>query len=315
MQAMETYSTLLESGQPDERTSSTPDVRQFLMDLVATTLERETLPLEGAWRLGSETVRDLRSRHGYTPPGGWRGVASLAAGCDVLEASREEFEARTTPEALSDWSDAETRRRLVEAFTRRLVPPTTAAGLFILLGVHPAWGVHLAHASNRRSTSREETKNDRSRRERDLFPEETFRVVRRAVFGAMSATTTALRQLDGDARYSVDALAEWIECVCRQTRQRAEGELGEADRSGLAPFVDDSEVQLDGSNWRVIDFTTEDLLDSFLVPAGVARHFDDGTFRIEPEALADVCVGPFGVEQQHEHLTRLLSDDPTSRVA
>ena len=315
METIERYSTLLESGRPLERELSTPAIRQSLMDLVATARERERLPLEGAWRLDSDAVRDLEARHDYAPRGGWRGLASLAAGCELLEAHRESFEPQMSPSAIAEWSAEETTRRLVEAFTCRLVPPTTAAGLFILLGIHPAWGVHLAHDSNRRTREDRGRTESRSQREQDLFPEATFQVIREAVFEAITAMTGVLRELDPDRRYPVGALAEWVEAVCRTIRHEAKTDLPDANQHRLPPFVDASELELDGSSWRVIDFTTEDLLDSLLVPAGAARRFDDDTFCVLPNALGDIRVGSFDLEAQHQYLARLIADDPGHRVA
>jgi len=316
MQTMERYLDLIENGRAlAGRGYTIPCIKQGLIALLDHAGAEGKLPLEGAWRLDAEAGRRLEEATGFVPAGGWRGLASLAAGSGVLSASREAFEANLAVERLRNWSDDEATRRLSEAFTRRLVPPTTAAGLFIMLGLHPAWGVHLAHRSHRRFDEdgtvdlpeREETHRE------ELFDCTCYEVVEEAVFGAVAAIVGALRELEPDQSYPLDALAGLIEAVCRAARRRAEDKRPEPGWPGLSPFVD---LRNEGrSNWRVIDFTTSDLIDAFLVPAGAAHRFNDGTFCVAPGAFDELRVAGMEPEAQDEELMRLLCDGPDSRVA
>ena len=315
MQTMERYLDLVENGRGlAGRGYSVPCIKRALEALLEYTESHGSLPLEGAWRLDAEAGRRLEEVTGYVPAGGWRGVASLAAGCGVLAASREAFDPNLELAALQEWSDAEATQRLLEAFTRRLVPPTTAAGLFIMLGLHPAWGVHLAHRSHRRFADGEVEMPDRSSDHRaELFDESSYEVVERTVFGAIAGIVGALRDLEPEQTYPLDALAGLIESVCKSARREATDRRPEGGWPGLSPFVD---LEPEGrSNWRVIDFTTSDLIDAFLVPAGAAHRFNDGSFCVAPGAFDGLRVGEMAPSAQDEHLMRLLCDSPDCRVA
>jgi len=316
MQTMERFLELTEDGRPfDEEEVTVPCVRHSLLHLHDYATERGGLKLEGAWRLDTGVGRELREVAGYEPAGGWRGLASLAAGCGVFEAGREEFRAAADRETLADWSSQGATRRLLEAFTRRLVPPATAAGLFILLGVHPAWGVHAAHRSHRRFddvSGLPVESSDGGARRPELFPERIADLVDRVVFEAIAALVATLRKLEADRVYPVDALSKFVEAVCRRVRRRAAVRYEEMEDAGLPPFVD---LERRSANWRVIDFTTSDLVDAFLVPAGAAHRFNDGTFCLFSGALSDVRVGPLDSSEQDEVLAALLADEPGCRVA
>jgi len=223
------------------------------------------LAMNGAWRLAPEECRRLEDKAGYAPPGGWRGLAALAAGCGVLKANREGFQ------PLGDWDGKTGAKELLEAFTRRLVPPTTAAGLFILLGVHPAWGVRLAHYAQTGETP------DGSREE--LFPQETLEVVREAVFGVIEEIVEELKAREV---HEVDQLAEVVAEACETAPKK-----GGAER-GLSPFVEAGDTS--EANWRVIDFTASDLIDAWLVPAQAVERIDEGRIRVITDALDDVRV-------------------------
>lgn len=315
MQTMEHYLELVENGRVlDSHTYTRPCVNQSLVALLEFADDRGELGLEGAWRLDAGVGRELEEATGFVPSGGWRGLASLAAGCGVLSASRETFEPRLGPDEVADWSAGESTRRLLESFTRRLVPPTTAAGLFIMLGIHPAWGVHLAHRSHRRFGGDEVDLPDREGSEhRDLFDETTSEVVGRTVFETVGALVATLRALEPEQTYPLDAFSALVSSICEAARREAVAEKPEEGWPGLAPFVD---LESEGrSKWRVIDFTTSDLIEAFLVPSGAAHRFNDGTFCVAPGAFDEVRVGPMGPDEQDSVLMRLLTDSPDCRVA
>lgn len=315
MQTMERFLELTDDGRPlEDEEVTVPCVRQSLLHLYDFAVDRGGLNLEGAWRLDTNAARELREVAGYVPAGGWRGLASLAAGCGVLEATREEFRPSCERDPLADWNSNAATRRLLEAFTRRLVPPSTAAGLFILLGVHPAWGVHAAHRSHRRfdDASGVLVESSEEGRRPELFPEAVAELVDRAVFEAVAALVATLRRLQDARVYSLDALARFVESVCRRVRSRAERDYEEIDDAGLPPFVD---LDQRSANWRVLDFTTSDLVEAFLVPAGAAHRFNDETFCVFSDTLSGARVGPHDSQAQNEVLTAVLSGDSDCRVA
>lgn len=240
--------------------------------------------LEGAWRLDSDEARKLTDRAGARPAGGWLAVAALAAGCDVLEASRDQFEPGLSPEEIRGWTSDETTRRLLHAFTRDLVPPTTAAGLFIMLDIHPAWGVHLAHTVHRLDDDEADEPN-RNPRNRDLFPSESLQVVGSMVSDALRRIIDRLAHLDPEETYSVQDLSSFVREVCDDIVEKAREDR--EPQSGLDPLVDSNADTR--TNWRSTDFVAQDLLDAYLVPAGVATR-TSGTFQIDPDKLTDVEV-------------------------
>ena len=314
MQTMERYLELVENGRPiDEETYSIPCVKQSLMALLERADASGGLALEGAWRLEGSVARTLETETGYVPAGGWRGVSSLAAGCGVLKASKETFEPSIDAAELARWSSRESTRQLLESFTRRLVPPTTAAGLFILLGLHPAWGVHVAHRSHCRFGDRERPSPTQANRHADLFAESTLEVVEELVFTAVASIVATMRALEPHEKYAIDALSGVIEAFCRKLRRDVEKREPDGGWRGLAPLVD---VETSGrSKWRVIDFTTADLIDAFLVPAGAAHRFNDDAFCVVPDAFEGVRVGEIEATEQHERLVKLLTGAPRCSVA
>ena len=313
MELMERYLKLVDSGRRiDQQEVSISPVKSSLMDLLEEAHREGGLELEGAWRLDAGAGRRLEERTDHVPAGGWRGLASLAAGAGVLSASRESFEPEIELEELADWKPEWATRRLLQAFTRRLVPPTTAAGLFILLGIHPAWGVHIAHRSHRRYGGQEPPGSDPGRHA-EMFADETLDVVDDAVFGAVSGIVAALRALEPDQKYPVDTLSSFIDSLCAEVRRLGRQQRPEEGWSGLEPFVD---IDADGgSSWRVIDFTTTDLIDAFLIPAGAAHRFNDGTFCVDPDAFDEVFVGDFMAGEQHRVLSIFMTGSPEGHVA
>jgi hypothetical protein len=313
MKMLDRFARLFDTGQTLKRKVGRPCPHRCLMVLLSRAQEQGGLGVDGAWRLAGSEARALQESAGFTPPGGWRGVAALAAGCGVLEATAHGFEPTMRVAQLAQWSPEKALQRMVEAFTTNLVPPTTAAGLFILVGIHPAWGVHLAHACNRRDRGELDEETFQAARE-DMFPDEVLDIVERTVFEALNTIVGALRGLDSEKTYSIDALADVIDAACQRAREEAYEELAELDARrgirGLAPLVDLPHTEED-ANWRVIDFATSDLLDAFLIPAAAARRFDDGRFWVDSEAFEAIDLGRWGADQQRLHLNEALngSDD------
>lgn len=319
MDGLNSYLELVENGRTLSEPVEAPQARRPLMLLLERAHRQDTLPVEGAWRLDSRVCRALEREHHMSPPGGWAGLAGLACGCGVLRATREAFEPDMAPTELAKWDESTARRKLAEAFCRLLVPPATAAGLFIVLGLHPAWGLRVAHATHTRGQKdlggRPPSGIEPGWRDQTLFPQQTADRVEEAVFSAIATVVATLRKLSPDCRYPVDALAGVVHQACRFARQTAEEGFDEAVEPGLSPFLGDTEAPAHSRNFRTLDFVTVDLLDSLLVPACVARRFDDGTFCVFDGALDGVRVGEWDAEEQEVKLTWMLAGESGCMVA
>ncbi|MFP4599602.1 MAG: hypothetical protein ACLFVJ_15185 [Persicimonas sp.] len=319
MKGLHSYLELVENGRPLEKSPEQPALDEALLKLLMHARCQGELGVEGAWRLDSRVSRALEKEHGSSPPGGWAGLAGLACGCGVLKATREAFEPCMDIGEIADWTAESARRLLLEAFTRLLVPPSTAAGLFILLGLHPAWGLRVAHATHSRGrceiTGEAPGGIEPGWRDQTLFPDETSQIVEEATFAAISTILATLRKLSPGCRYPVDALASVVEQACLFARQSAEQCREEEIEPGLAPFLDNFGSPGGPRNHRALDFVTVDLLDSFLVPAGAARRFDDGTFCVFEGAFEGVRVGEMDAKAQEVKLTWLLAGECGCLVA
>jgi hypothetical protein len=332
MNGLHSYLELVENGREMSEAPDAPAVHEPLLELLAHATEHGDMPVEGAWRLDSRVSRDLEKCHEMSPAGGWAGLAGLACGCGVLRAHREGFAAEMDFAELVRWDEEVARRRLIEAFTRLLVPPATAAGLFILLGLHPAWGLRVAHATHARGRSEFTGEPPRPAisatgcaagvepgwRDETLFPDETAVCIEQAVFAAVATIVATLRKLSPTCRYPVDALAGLVHEACRFARHSAEERSGGVDEMiepGLKPFLSRPDDASGARNYRTLDFATVDLLDSLLVPAGIARRFDDGTFCVFEDALDGVRVGEMDADAQEVKLTWMLAGEVGCMVA
>ncbi|MGM0554750.1 MAG: hypothetical protein ACQEVA_00040 [Myxococcota bacterium] len=316
-QGFETYLELSENGRPLDEEIGTPNIRQALIRINALATEAGGLETEAAWRLRAREARRLEELAGYSPPGGWAALAELACGCGVLEATNERFESSIEPDDLAAWTERDTRRSLVESFSKRLVPPSSAAGLFILLGMHPAWGLRIAHevadvdvlGVDGESVMRP------GWRDSTIFPPETAEVLLAATFGSIAAILETLDELNMDQKYPVDALAGWIGGVCRGFRERASTHLEAAGAPGVPAFLSSEGLEAVRSNFRIRDFTVRDLLDSVLIPAGVLRRFDDGTFCVLADVARDAAVHDMSSEQRAAALAWAMAGEDGFMVA
>ncbi len=319
MNGLNSYLELVEHGRPMDEVPTPPAVQEPLLRLLAHAHEQEELPVEGAWRLDSRVSRTLEKRHASSPPGGWAGLAGLACGCGVLRAQREAFEPDMELAELVARDEAQVRRELFEAFTRLLVPPAAAAGLFIIIGMHPAWGLRVAHETHARGrsefTGRPPAGIEPGWRDESLFPDAVVELLGDTIFGAIAAVVATLRKLSPAERYPIDALAGLVQQSCYFSRRCAQEQYDRLTIDGLTPFV--GELADDGraGSYRVLDFATVDLLDTLMVPAGIARRFDDGTFCVFEDVLEGVRVGDLDADAQEVKLTWLLAGEAGCLVA
>lgn len=322
MEGMNSYLELVENGRPlvenpVENTALGAESRlsHTLRELLRYAHERGDLPTEGAWRLDARVCRVLERREAGAPLGGWARLAALSAGCGFFKAEASSFIPTAQPDALDAMDDAALSRLLMESFTRRLVPPASAAGLFILLGVHPAWALwvsHRAHFSAAADSSTASLNTSPGWRDATIFEPQTARCLQDCVFSLVACLVATLRRLDPGARYPMDAFARLTQAACRFARDRAQKALDAQHPLGLAPFLDNADAQI---CQRSRDFCAMDLFDAVFIPAGAARRFDDGSFCPRPDALSLVEVGELSPAEQDKELAKMLSNQADSRVA
>ncbi|MFU8803091.1 MAG: hypothetical protein ACNA8W_04700 [Bradymonadaceae bacterium] len=306
--SMQTYLNLVDGGRPVLEDTGHDCCHQAVVDLLIHALDQGSLRTEGVWRLDRREAYRLEDRTGYRPAGGWKKLCALAAGCGVVRAQADGFVAVGRLEDVEGWGMEETRRRLLEAFCRNLVPPGAAAGVFMVLGVHPLWGLRLAHRLHRPGG---ECLGLSTAEEKILL------TLERTVFGALAGVFAALRQLEPGRRYGVDALCGLVGECCNLARKRA----GQARQiANELAFIEDDESWDDfeansRAQHRALDFTTEGLIASVLVPAGAIRRFDDSTFCVMDKAFDQICVGNLGEKEQNQWLAMVINGGARSLVA
>lgn len=272
MKNSDAFAQLVEHSEPD-RPFQPPDVLGRFVE----TLDEFDGPLEmeAAWRLDAGVARKIRSSKKVHPPGGWRRFICLLAGTPWVSAKKDRFVVERIPE-----EGTAMRRELVCAFAQRLVPPTAAASMFIMLGLHPAWGVHLAHRMYNRS-------GRPSARKPEMFPEASMTVAARATFDFMSAVFGGLVEVGSGKRISEPTfqifVLQAVEWASRVARKRWDEETG-----GLEPFLD----KVGSEENRVGPLLVGELIDDVLVPSGVAERRGDHQFVVDASLLDSIDVGP-----------------------
>ena len=304
---MTQFIDIIESGRDSSNEFDAEEVARGVDDLVCRCRANEVLEVEGVWRLDRGETLALERETDRRPPGGWRALCALAVGTGALKARDNGFVCG--PRASDAWSDRPTmvRRRLLESFTRWLIPPSTAAGLFLAMGVHPLWGLRLARRLHVDAPMIEEPAE--GWRDEELMPEADLASLRKGVFAALSVIVGGLRRLDGDRRYGLESLT---------------GVVGEAIGFGRDQIVTTGEGldvliedigEPEKARARSLEFAARELFDAVLVPAGAMRRYDDETFGVDPEVFADIRVGLLGTDAQRSWFQCFLVENESTLVA
>lgn len=303
---MTRFVDLIESGRKEPNAFDGAGMSRAVVALYKRCRAREGLEAEGVWRLARREVLELQRETDYRPPGGWRALCALAVGTGVLKARDDGFV--TGPVDPEEWSEDDgIRSRLLESFTRWLIPPSTAAGLFLAMGVHPLWGLRLARRLHVDAPTIEEPAE--GWRDEKLLPEEDLEALRKGVFAALSVVASGLRRLEDDRRYGLEALTGFVGEAIDFGRDRIET-TGE----GLEVLIEDvGEPQK--ARARSTEFAARELFDGVLVPAGVMRRYDDETFGVDPGVWRDVRVGHLGTDAQRTWFQCFLVEEDSSLVA
>ncbi len=283
MSLLNAHQTLLAAGRPrgDDFTLTPP--AEALQQLVEFADHHGRLDASQPWELAPWICRQLEDESPRTPAGGWSKLAGLAAGAGILHATADGF----VPVATTSWIRNEPdgfRRRMVEAFTARLIPPAAAAALYVALDVHPMWGLELG---------RDVGATDAPPRGITAGATSALPVVKELVFGTLTGLLTALRCAEPDMRYPVDALGDvlWSSAVAARRLANADA----VKHAGLPVFLDGT---VDQRRQLTTRLAISDLLDFVFVPAGVARRDDSGWFAADGDALIDVRIGDWELERQ-----------------
>ena len=314
MKAFYRYSKLVERGRWHEGwppgQGVQPSLRAALWVLLSRAQGHDGLLMGQPWRLDEGESAALEAQCGGSPPGGWDGLVGLAAGAQILRGEAQRFVlCPRAQDLLEGWSEAEARRALLEAFSRYLVPPTAAAGLFLLLDVHPIWGLRLVEEIHRGAgLSRGGLA---SWQDESLFVPEELARVRRCSFEAVGALLGLLRSLDPARCYPLEPLALCVESCCLFGRRRQP----RASASGpMSPFLGDGGLLRQHVGPRVLDYTLSDLFEGLLIPCGAVRRFGDGTFAIAPGALDGVQADGLDPEAQDALFTEMIRGDGTRQA-
>jgi hypothetical protein len=225
---------------------------QAVLDLAR---ELGSLPTVAAWQLEPLVAERLRQETGFSPCGGWCKLVALLAGTDFLDATKTGFVLGARQELPHEL----TKTLLIEAFTQKLVPPTTAASTFLALGVHPAWGLRLAW----------QIQHGDDEAIRDVFATERLAILEEVVATFLCVLLEILCSLETGKSYRCelfgDAVAEAVEFARAKYVQTG----------GFEPFLDKPPK-------RIAHVLAREVLSSVLVPAGAGKLIDGSRFVIAP---------------------------------
>jgi hypothetical protein len=287
MSAKTSISRLHESGRPVESVKQHESILPAVEVVLRRVRQHGRLRTKAAWRLHPDEVRHLENLTGLSPSGGWSALIALLAGTDYLVAERSEFVAGEPLEATAGEDDM--RLALVEAFTLRLIPPQTAASVFMALGIHPAWGLRLAWEVQHRGDEEEPPPA------LGVLPMVGLERVREVVSTFVFTIVETLRALESGRSYSITALTGVVEDAVLFAR-RAVLEEPTGDHGHIPMFL-----EMDTSRTRLPTILTRDLFDDVLVPSGSACDLGGQRFCVFEGVLDRVRV----FDGSHEEPTTL----------
>lgn len=271
-----------------------------LLDLLAFSEGQSHLDMASAWRLAPGTARRIEDALGYAPDGGWGALVVLAAASGFFAVREEGFVPLLTAE---EASTDRIRARLMEGFTRWLAPPQTMAGLLVGMGLHPMWGLRVAHeVRSRLSDVHTPLKDGR------IFPAQNLCVVEEMMFSAIAAIFGVLAELDPSKSYPVDALAQVISTSFSTSRKTHTPRM--VSVVGALPVF--AEVDTESG---CQEFASQDLLRAVLIPAGAARVLPNDRFVTSREAFKSAQIGELTTEDVQTCCHWFRADDPGCLVA
>lgn len=301
MDGLRAYLELVEHG--EKYTDPGPvGPRPAIIALIEHAQTKGALTMSSAWRLASSEARRLEEAIGYSPEGGWGALVVLAAASGYLAAREEGFVAKMGPEEVEP-NEADVQRRLVEGLSRWLAPPQTMAGLLVALGLHPMWGLRVAHEVRSRAHPESPCLKDMR-----IFPLHNMGVVENLIFGTLGTLFKVLNSLHPTKSYPVDAFAQVISVAI--TSQRELHESFVEDIQGSLPVFTNPD-----SKGNCVDFAQQDFFRAVLVPAGIVRLLPNDRFVVNADVLEGLLVGMLSDDDQESCFTWFTAHLEESLVA
>lgn len=232
------------------------------------------LECEAAWRLQPH-VADALEREADTDVD-VRELTHLASGTSLLKATKHSFERLAEPSDLPE--PEELQQQLFDAFRTHLVPPSLSASTFIMLSIHPAWGLRIAY--DRAKAAEHEVRDSASKAQRGLedesvFPEDVAAEIDDTLDSFVSEV---LQVFAAVGRGSVNDIAGGIRTIADEHYQR----LADSEFDVEIPIVS-SFRDLGSYNVRLY---LNEMIETWLEPCGVvAKSGDNGFEIITPELL------------------------------
>lgn len=300
MEHRSSFVHLIEDAKPLTQRPENQSITRAAKALLEFAKSMGTLEVEAAWRLASNVERRIEAEAGFSPPGGWSRLSALLAGTKYLRATKRGFV--IAPATFdNDLGDEKLHKELVEAMTLQLVPPATAASIFIALGIHPAWGLRLAWEVQHRDRPAASTTRPTMC---EWLPAEALEPIHKGVFVFISLVIGILARLRCDQSYATQRLGDVIEDAARFARQIAEENMVDIDPEHFNPLLEGAD-----SNRRITDVLTRDLLEGVFLPAGVVRDVGDGRFVVVADIFGDVRVDNIDHSEREGWFERFLSSE------
>ncbi len=258
-----------------------------------------TLPQSSPWQL-DPMVDYAMSLKGYAPPeGGWAACMSLLAATGIFVCTTEGFEARMSVHTFRERFEhpADVQVAMLEAWTCALMPPHLAAGLCLVLGVHPSWTLKLAGSVHTRFVDEEGAHMVGNLAHKvDHFDDPLIVLWGRLCFELISGIISEIETLSVCTHISIDLLTDLIWEHVQDTHQSvcaldAHVPLGEV---GLCmPEAAHLVTRERCRGW------IEDLIRDVLVPSRVLSMISPTTLSMHHEVLINRTIRVFECPTAH----------------
>ena len=270
------------------------------------------LEVEGPWRLSDTQARLLTRHSGHVPPGGWPGLMGLLTGTDLFALGSSGIAPEVDLVAFyQGWSEARLQVALTESLTCRLIPPSVAAGLFLLIGIHPAWGMRIAREIHDTLGLFGPPPGPQEDPLAQRFP--NLELVSRAVFDLVAAVCEVVRLLRPHHCYDLGTFADLVWHLAKVTSHAIKAlpttPLQVSTHFGLLGELEDP-------HGRAKQFVRHDLFACFLEPLGAIEQVNAQQFVVWSERLpGDARVHHHGPLRGCDRLIEMLVGKSLAQVA